>query len=425
LPPLENIQYLATFRVSSIHSCGFPTYEFWKYGVDFVGLALMNGDLTIATVGDDSLDIIVDINAHLPKIYHGRLKVQDVRLFILHDRVFVSSGVFLVPICVKIDGFAPERGSVAICNDDDHTMEEIPALYRKNDRLRLFVMGDAIRLKNADGKNFQFFTPSFPSSVLMEYWPMGPRIIHDYGDEIAKHYEEGGNNSRPKKSVVEITRQREIKSEGAPEPSKVAKSLDSSLKTFIKRDRSSACCVQITKRYYGDMIPSKWKELDSILVGISHSKSRGRMPSSQGDRYNYLSRLYAFSSVEPYELIARSGLFCFGFPDEYDAKSHGTGVGNKYNVLTQGKMLELNGKTYKCPNIHFVDSIIEKADDQSKLVVSYGVNDCVVSLCCSIFFFANRPHCALLLTYVTSHDFWRWQRKILLHIFFRRQMLVK
>ena len=193
----------------------------------------------------------------------------------------------------------------------------------------------------------------------------------------------GKNNSQQKMRVVDITRQREIKSDGAPEPiSAVAKSLDSSLKTFIKRDRSSACCVQITKEYYGDMIPSKWKEVDSILVGISHSKSRGRMPSSQGDRYNYLSRLYAFSSVEPYDLIARSGLFCFGFPDEHDAKSHGTGVGNKYNELTHGKMLELNGKTYNCPNIHFVDSIIEKADDQSKLVVSYGVNDCVVSLNC-------------------------------------------
>ena len=142
--------------------------------------------------------------------------------------------------------------------------------------------------------------------------------------------------------------------------------------------------MQIAKKYYVDLITSlppssatELKKLDSVLVGISHSKSRERMPSSQGDRYNYLSRLYAFSTVEPYELVARSGLFCFGFPDDQDAKSHDVGVGNEYNELTKGKRLELYGTTYNCPNIHFAVSIIEKEGDKNKLIVSYGVNDCV------------------------------------------------
>ena len=84
-----------------------------------------------------------------------------------------------------------------------------------------------------------------------------------------------------------------------------------------------SCCVQITKKHYAEILSSlppssvsKLREFNyTVLVGISHSKSRNRMPSSQGDRYNYLSRLYAFSIVEPYDIIARSGLFCFGFPD--------------------------------------------------------------------------------------------------------------
>lgn len=102
------------------------------------------------------------------------------------------------------------------------------------------------------------------------------------------------------------------------------------------------------------------------------------MPSSQGDRYNYLSRLYAFSIEEPYDIIARSGLFCFGFPDlKKDAIGRSVGVGNEYNKLTKVKKLELIGKTYNCPNIHFVDSIIDKAGDDSRVVVSLGVNDCV------------------------------------------------
>ncbi|KAL9188992.1 hypothetical protein ACHAXT_011482 [Thalassiosira profunda] len=233
-------RYLATFRVSSIHSCGFPTYAFWKHAVDNVGLALMDGDLRIATLGGDSLDIIVDINAHLPKIFGGRTKVQDVRLFVLHGRVFMSSGVFLVPICVTVGGMV-DSSPTAICTNGDGSMEELPALYRKNDRLRLFVSGDAIRLKGTDGKNFQFFGASSDrnASVMMEYWPHQPREIHDLGDAIAKQFTKG--SSSRKRRIVSVEGERKIKSETAPDPiSKVAKSLDSSLKTFIKRDRSSA-----------------------------------------------------------------------------------------------------------------------------------------------------------------------------------------
>lgn len=100
--------------------------------------------------------------------------------------------------------------------------------------------------------------------------------------------------------------------------------------------------MRIAKKDYADMIPalpssvaSELEKLDSIFVGISHSKSRGRMASSQGDRYNYLSRFYAFSTVEPYGLVARSGLFCFGFPDATDARGHDVGVGVEYNELTK------------------------------------------------------------------------------------------
>lgn len=253
-PSDDDATYLATFRVSSIHSCGFPTYEFWKYPVDYVGLAILDADLQVATVGGDALDVIVDINAHLPKIFGRRLKFQDVRLFALHDRVFMSSGVDLVPVCVKVDGIGADAGSLsspAICaEDNDDALEELPALHRNNDRLRLFVSGDAIRMKDANGKNFQFFhmrppvasenePPPQTTKTLMEYWPHGPRLVHDLGDEIPKLYSDDGRSRR--KRVVDLKRRNEFKSEVAPAPlSDVATSLDASLKTFIKRDRSSA-----------------------------------------------------------------------------------------------------------------------------------------------------------------------------------------
>ncbi len=167
------------------------------------------------------------------------------------------------------------RPSPAFCNPTDNstTLEELPALYRSNEHVHLFVTGDAIRLKDASGKNFQFFRTDnkmptqrreasvqqdssesgvtgqsrkgnnssgvSSSSVFMEYWPMGPRTIHDLGDSISKVYSKEVEFGR-KKRVVDLGKQSEVQSEVAPNPkSAVAMSLDSSLRAFIKRDRSS------------------------------------------------------------------------------------------------------------------------------------------------------------------------------------------
>ena len=193
----------------------------------------------------------------------------------------------------------------------------------------------------------------------------------------------------------------------------------------------ASCCVQVEKKYYAGMIDSldptlasELKKYDSILIGISHSKSRQRMPSSQGDRYNYLSRLYVFSPNEPFYLLARSGLFCFGFTGEQNATYYDEvlgSVGNDYNQLTKSKKLELNKATYDCPNIHFVNSIIEKTGDSDTLIISYGVNDCVVS--CGMISFVSLDHdylpfdndtfCFVDMLYLSSHVLWRYQSNTL------------
>ena len=35
------------------------------------------------------------------------------------------------------------------------------------------------------------------------------------------------------------------------------------------------------------------------------------------------------------------------------------------------------GRTFNCPRIHFVTGMVENADDPSKVIIFYGVNDCV------------------------------------------------
>ena len=354
--------------------------------------------------------MIIDLNKHLPQIYGRQFTrkqrkrlLQDVRLFQLHDRVYLSVEAWLIPICIQIindkDGLSSDlisESSPAICKLNDNTIEEIPALYRSNDRLKLYVTGDIIHVqgtvtpKGVIGKNFQYFVSTISDSVLMEFYPAMPRQLYDLGQEIAKvhllHNVPGDHKLR-QKTVVDVQKLRDIESNQHPDPiSKKSKSLDDTLKSFIKRDRGSACCVLITKAHYQDILPSLPASSISMLkqvnytfqVGISHSKSRNKMPSSQGDRYNYLSRLYAVSTVEPYEVIARSGLFCFDFPNEKGTSTTSfSSVGNEYTKLTQQKKLELHGKKYNCPNIHFIDSIIDKATDDTKVVVSLGVNDCV------------------------------------------------
>ena len=274
----NDIQYLATFRVSSIHSFGFPTYDFWNHPIEYLGIAILDDRLQVATtranldgggsIVDSSLDIIVDLNSELPKIFGSqwitkqrKRLLQDVRLFYIHDKVFLSCEAYLIPICVKISENTASQGietniptSSAICTEENEVLEEIPALHRKNNHLRLFVTGDAIHIQGAAGKNFQFISIisnkkdddaiSFMqrTNVLMEFYPTLPRMIHDLGNEIENVYLLKDNQEDSKNiHVVDIRRLREIESSVQPDPiSNVSKSLDASLKRFINRDRGSA-----------------------------------------------------------------------------------------------------------------------------------------------------------------------------------------
>ena len=243
-----------------------------------MGIAILDDRLQVATtranldhgssIVDSSLDIIVDLNSELPKIFGSqwitkqrKRLLQDVRLFYIHDKVFLSCEAYLIPICVKINDDTASQGkemniptSSAICTQENEVLEEIPALYRKNNHLRLFVTGDAIHIQGAAGKNFQFISIisnkkdddaiSFMqrTNVLMEFYPTLPRMIHDLGNEIENVYLLKDNQEDSKNlHVVDIRRLREIESSVHPDPiSNVSKSLDASLKRFINRDRGSA-----------------------------------------------------------------------------------------------------------------------------------------------------------------------------------------
>ena len=93
---------------------------------------------------------------------------------------------------------------------------------------------------------------------------------------------------------------------------------------------------------------------------------------------NYVSFFYAFDPRPPFKVLARSGYFCLGFASE-DADEEG-GTINPHSILTHNRPLRQNNETFACPQIHYIETIIEKAGDPSNVVICYGMNDCTARL---------------------------------------------
>lgn len=89
----------------------------------------------------------------------------------------------------------------------------------------------------------------------------------------------------------------------------------------------------------------------------------------------YASFFYAFMPHPPFEIVARTGYFCLGYESSTDA-----GMPNPHSVLTPNRQFQQHNETFECPIIHFVQTIVEKADDPSSVVIGYGINDCTARL---------------------------------------------
>eukprot|EP00977_Amphora_coffeiformis_P000251 scaffold75_cov165-Amphora_coffeaeformis.AAC.27 len=72
----------------------------------------------------------------------------------------------------------------------------------------------------------------------------------------------------------------------------------------------------------------------------------------------------------PYAVVAQSGKFCLGFPDENEVATQ-----NPYGRATTNKRLRLGGDYFDCPGIHFVSGMVDTPDGDH-LWIAYGVNDC-------------------------------------------------
>ena len=82
---------------------------------------------------------------------------------------------------------------------------------------------------------------------------------------------------------------------------------------------------------------------------------------------NYVSFFYAFNPPPPFDLVPKAGYFCLGFANDDDS-----GMPNPRTILTHNRPLQQNNVTFDCPQIHYVETIIEKVGDPSSTVIGYG-----------------------------------------------------
>jgi len=395
-------KYLSSYRISSKTGC---THNVWKHDYNVFGFAYLDENLDMIP----GSDIVVDLNKFFTQ-YNGRSKksnmvnFEDLRLFVLHGTVYISHSSNLVPIGISMHDpntqireqneeedrellkRQPSAGSAAL----------IPNMYGSG--IQLFLSGNMLKV-DREGKNFQFFEipECLPGNnvicternlprmrknhtILMEDWVSGPRIMVQYNLGLST------NAIRKTWKVQKLEPMKDFKSDHLPESVTIPnhkewKSYGAKSERVIslKRDRATACCVRIDNIYFRDLVLSgikqnttdqKWLGEDGyVLVGVAHVKKRNKFGS-----WHYLSRLYAFSPYPPYEILARSGLMCFGLGNE-----SATNVNDDPYAAIVSKTHDFGftKKEFHCPRIHYVSGIVEKVGDPSKLILAYGVDDCI------------------------------------------------
>lgn len=156
-------------------------------------------------------------------------------------------------------------------------------------------------------------------------------------------------------------------------------------------DRGSACCVSVKKNQIRPILETNStlndgkdeSSSDDLLVAMVHPKTLfpGKKLPPGVIKNTYLSRFIAFLPEPPYTIVARSGIFCLGYPSpDLDGQGNPSNHDGPLTFVKFGKMKFAN-ETYRCPRIHFVMGMVDKvkqADSEpDSVILSYGVGDCL------------------------------------------------
>jgi hypothetical protein len=304
-----------------------------------IGLSLLRSDLSV-------------IRETVIRFEHEVRDLNDVRLHNVRGQLYMSSHTWIAPIWVIEPNYM--HGKKTLHNE----------FLTSNMTITFGIDKHCCTSKTCKGKNFNYFVDGNNLTVV-ETNPMGPHIV----EQIDL------NQTCAKSMLANVST--DVVSEDFPNTTsfytydeillheKKAPTLP------YREERGSACCVSIPDSRKGGK--------DYLLAGVSHSMlPYWKYPWEKA--YNvslqilqYTLRLYAFEPFPPYRLVAVSGKFCLPYPDEEEAK------GNYHTKLSRSLPNRL-GHVNECPHITFVASIIEAAGDPSKIILSYGLNDCTARI---------------------------------------------
>jgi hypothetical protein len=341
---IHGASYIASYRVSPWHNCGFRTYNFHSKLWNLMGLAILDKNLDIIP----GYDVIININ-ELTQMKQSAQKFEDFRLFNFHDKIWLLDGSLIVPLEIGSN----QKGKLNTMKD------RLPILFGTGLSIR-FSEPVKHLLKIPPGRNYNIFTAS-NGAVILETKPRHPRVTYELDfDGIYGAKEEG-----------------EYSSHMEPEDSFITDETFLRRPYLFGRDKGSACCVKLERRYFGELTSDpEILKFDYLLLGISNRRTFRKIKhpnDGEGtERFDYVSRLYAFVPEAPFTIVANSGIFCFGFPEDDEIEKNT--YANATRILNR---MEVNHKSYPCPTIQIATGMTEKIGDNDRIIVTYGVNDCI------------------------------------------------
>lgn len=374
----DAVRYVAVFRVSNHAHCfgdlGMKSPDVFQ---NYLGMALLDKNLTII----EGSDVVMDINqAFKSKRMDNQL--QDCQLLSApthysqdHEKMFLLCNSYLTPVLLRRR--KPEVQSKLTSNK--HTVKNI-----FGNGLELSLIGDNLsgqeQKKNflslqliPEAKNMHIF--ACKRQFYLEIWPSSPHIVREINllfpsnsiDRVYQPFSETG---------VDIVSKVDSPLSFDPPDSHRALNFES------KQPRGTACCIHMN-----------WKN-SHVLVGIAHERtaSTAKVFLNQFEKASYLSQFYAFKPYPPFDLVMKSGYFCFGWaeiddvgcdnqPFACEVENFEGSIENPTTKIFGDKFPLHNGlilvnEAYNCPKIQFATGIVEKSDDEDIVLISYSVNDC-------------------------------------------------
>jgi hypothetical protein len=342
-----------------------------------MGIAFLRADLSIIR------DFTVDL-------HEAQFRWQDVRLFNLAGKLYITGMSSIAPVWINV----PADVALIARKNKKYMTVLYDMFQKKEDRtendltLSLRAFKSCCSSPSCNGKNFNYFigggsgasssttshNNASTTKILVDTNPIFPHTVDEVDlNQGCLQVKKGKDNS--------------VSTSEGPTPShysnmeriffesgqnRIGQSVDRGTAGFVELavpdvdDDNNEKSESNNKRSTGQTYKSK-----QLLVGISHQKlyrfGASKVKYSQS---TYTSNFYAFEQTPPYRVVARSGAFCLGFPSEEENEQ------NYYFQLIRSRPLFMKVEE-NCPQITFISGMTEKAGDDSKVIVGYGINDCI------------------------------------------------